>query len=235
MKVYIGGYPKMWDTKSIEHWWYNKRYNKFEWQVESPDRWDDAFERVIGFWQGAVCRPINSLKSVIPRTQYIKVDPYDSWSADHTLAFIIVPVLKQLKANKHGAPFTDDADAPEYLRSTNAPPKENEWDTDEFHFQRWDWMLDEIIWTFEQFRSEDDEAQFYIGDTDFRLQGIDAEGNRIGEPRAIGDKIGKAPMYELVKGSRHSFYIDNKALEEHRERIANGLRLFGKYYRALWD
>ena len=59
----------------------------------------------------------------------IHIDDYDTWSMDHTLAPIIAPMLKQLKATKHGAPFVDDEDVPEHLRSTNAKPKENKWDT----------------------------------------------------------------------------------------------------------
>ena len=51
-----------------------------------------------------------------------------------------------LKKDKHGAPNTDDADVPDRLKSTSAPPKTNTYDTDEFHFQRWDWILDEMIW-----------------------------------------------------------------------------------------
>ena len=52
---------------------------------------------------------------------------------DHTLAMIIVPMLKQLKETKHGAPFVDDEDVPEELKSTSAPAKENDWDTDDNH------------------------------------------------------------------------------------------------------
>lgn len=80
----------------------------------------------------------------------IRIDPYDTWSMDHTLGLIIVPMLKQLKATKHGSPFVADEDVPEELRSTSAPDKENEWDTDENHHKRWDWVMDEMIWAFEQ-------------------------------------------------------------------------------------
>lgn len=34
--------------------------------------------------------------------------------------------------------------------STSARPKENDWDIDEFHFKRWDWILDEMIFAFDQ-------------------------------------------------------------------------------------
>ena len=79
----------------------------------------------------------------------VQIDPWDTWSMDYTLAYIVLPMLRQLKETKHGAPSVDDEDVPEDLRSTSAPPKENEWDTDEFHFDRWDWVLDEMIYAFD--------------------------------------------------------------------------------------
>ena len=79
----------------------------------------------------------------------VQIDPWDTWSMDYTLAPIILPMLRQLKETKHGAPNVDDDDVPEQLRSTSAPPKENEWDTDKFHFERWDWALDEMIYAFD--------------------------------------------------------------------------------------
>jgi hypothetical protein len=37
--------------------------------------------------------------------------------------------VETIKKDKHGAPFVDDEDVPEELKSTSAPPKENEYDT----------------------------------------------------------------------------------------------------------
>ena len=82
--------------------------------------------------------------------KYVHIDCWDTWSMDITLAPIIHPMLIQLKKTQHGAPYTEDDDVPEELRSTSARPKENEWDTDEFHFERWDWILDEMIFAFDQ-------------------------------------------------------------------------------------
>jgi len=91
------------------------------------------------------------------RVQKVKVhiDRWDTWSMDHTLAHIVVPMLVQLKESKHGAPFVDDKDVPAELRSTNCPPKENPWDTDANHFKRWDWVMDEMIHAF-QSKLDDD-------------------------------------------------------------------------------
>ena len=66
----------------------------------------------------------------------IRIDRQDTWNMAETLADIILPMLKQLKETKHGAPFVDDEDVPEELKSTSAPTKENDWDTDDNHFKR---------------------------------------------------------------------------------------------------
>ena len=42
----------------------------------------------------------------------VRIDKHDTWSMDHTLAHIILPMLKQLKETKHGAPNVDDEDVP---------------------------------------------------------------------------------------------------------------------------
>ena len=42
----------------------------------------------------------------------IKIDPWDTWSMDLTLALIIHPMLKQLHKTSHGAPYVDDEDVP---------------------------------------------------------------------------------------------------------------------------
>jgi hypothetical protein len=91
----------------------------------------------------------------------IHIDQHDTWGMDHTLALIIHPMLLQLKETKQGSPFVDDEDVPEHLRSTNAPPKEHEWDTDDLFHDRWKWVLDEMIWAFEHKKNDDWMDPFY--------------------------------------------------------------------------
>lgn len=88
------------------------------------------------------------------RTVKVHIDEYDTWNMDSTLAHIIHPMLVQLKETKHGSPHVDDEDVPENIRSTFAKPKENEWDSDEFLHERWDWVLDEMIWAFKNINEE---------------------------------------------------------------------------------
>ena len=78
----------------------------------------------------------------------LKLDKWDTWNMDHTLAILIHPMLKQLDETKHGSPNVDDEDVPEKLRSTNSKPKKQEWDIDSNHFKRWDWVMKEMIWAF---------------------------------------------------------------------------------------
>jgi hypothetical protein len=139
----------------------------------------------------------------------IVIDPYDTWSMDHTLALLIVPMLKQLKATKHGAPLVDDEYVPEHLRSTAAPPKKDDWDIDDNHFKRWDYVLDEMIWAMEQIVNDDNEDQFYDHSK------VDENANIMSQIRAIK--------------------CDYEALKIHHARIANGTKLFGLFFQNLWD
>lgn len=151
------------------------------------------------------------------RTVKVRIDPWDTWSMDSTLAHIIHPMLLQLKATKHGAPCVDDVDVPKHIRSTSAKPKKNEWDTDEFHFDRWNYVLDEMIFAFESELNPDWEDQYFVGESDLQWKKL-ADGN-----------------YEMIRGSNHTKEFKEKEYKKHAKRIQNGFRLFGKYYQNLWD
>jgi len=157
----------------------------------------------------------------------IKIDPYDTWSMDHTLALIIHPMLVQLKNTKHGAPHVDDSEVPEHLRSTAATPLTQEQiDTgsiDNMFFDRWDWVLDEMIWAFEQYCIDDAESQFYSGNPDTMFVPVQVDEN--GEPT----------LYSMESGPNDTFKVDWEGLNAWRARQKNAFMLFGKYYQALWD
>lgn len=133
----------------------------------------------------------------------VRIDPYDTWSMDHTLAHIIVPMLKQLKDTKHGAPLTDQEDRPEHLKSEELDPNDG---TDKYHFEAWDWILDEMIWSFEQKTRDDWAGDYYEFEDD--------------PTNPLGIKI---------------VWSDFEGRIAHQRRMTNGFRLFGKYYESLWD
>lgn len=165
---------------------------------------------------GYFCNYLYELRKFINRDiRYIKIDPWDVWSMDHTLSPIILPMLKELKRVKHGAPFVSDEDVPPKLRSKTgkggSAHEIHKLDdgTDKNFFKRFDYILDEMIWTFEQLSSDDHEGKFY-------------------------DHTESNKEKDLNKSIR-KLKVDRVGLRKHNERIDNGLRLFGKYFRALWD
>lgn len=214
MKVYFNGYPDHWISpykiiEAVFFWTDWSKCGRDRGIVADKDfvdhpAWVDQLARYLD----PACQVIKFVRSVIhPQIRWVKIDRYDTWSMDYTLAHIIHPMLIQLHETKHGAPFVEDLDVPESLQSTSAGPKANEWDTDDNHFKRWDWILTEMIWAFGQVLADDDEAEFYD------------------HSESHGD------FYERLGKLK----VDQQGLQTHQQRKANGFRLFGKYYSALWD
>jgi len=152
------------------------------------------------------------------RTIKVQIDSWDTWSMDHTLAYIILPMLKQLKETKHGAPFVDPKDCPPELKPKKLTKKEKEnGHTDSTHFERWDWVLDEMIFAFENKVNDDWEEQFETGTSDLQWKKLE-DG-----------------CSQMVEGPNHTRVYDWEGRKAYQSRITNGFRLFGKYYENLWD
>jgi len=213
MRVWTSKYRNHWISpyvilKAICFWERDEDriYNLKE-EADNPyDRWVKILDPICVAWQ-------RFLDFVHPRWTYVRLDPWDTWSFDHTLADIILPGLKQLQATKHGAPFTEDEDVPEYLRSYMAQPKENEWDTDSLHFMRWDWILAEMIWAFEQKVNDDADSQFF-------------DHSECGDEKFPWNQDGQYVSKIKYDREGHAAWQDRKA---------NGFRLFGRYFENLWD
>jgi hypothetical protein len=192
----------------------NIKYGRFEWD-DNKDWEDHAWERFEDALQWLYNKTINVILDKRSSQKIkVRIDPHDTWSMDHTLAHIVAPMLKQLKNKKHGSPFVDDEDVPEHLRSTSAPPKKDEYDVDDNHHKRWEWVLDEMIWAFEQKTRDEWEGDYYKYDH--------VEPNK--ESEDFGERFGMKLVWE-----------DREGRKAHQERMTNGFRLFGRYYEALWD
>ena len=85
----------------------------------------------------------------------VKIDPWDTWSMDHTLACIVLPMLKQFKEIKQSSHQVDLKDVPESLHQSD-----NELEDDGVH-EQWDYIIDEMIWAFEQKCRDDWESDYY--------------------------------------------------------------------------
>jgi len=149
----------------------------------------------------------------------IHIDRWDTWSMDNTLAHIILPMLKQLKESKHGAPYVDLKDVPKELHGKKLTKKQKDnGEVDDKHFERWDWVLDEMIFAFET--KVDDgrwEEQFETGEYDLQWKKLEDGNSR------------------MVHGPNHTAETDWEGRKAYQERISNGFKLFGKYYESLWD
>jgi len=222
MKIYISNYRNHWISpynilKTVCFW--EKDDGVFYNLEDKPDhKYDKWINRL-----NPICMGIQKVFDIIhPRIKYVKIDRHDTWSMDHTLADIILPMLKQLKETKHGAPNVDDEDVPKELRSIYAFP-EKEYDVDGNHFKRWDWILDEMIFAFKCKNDDSWEQAYCSGEIDWKSEACEWDEN------------GKAKMFKMVEGPNHTHECDYAGMRIVEERIQNGFRLFGKYYQGLWD
>ena len=198
MKVKIGPYKKFWGPYQIADLLkyiglgQDKRYKLGEYLAETK--------------VGKFCEWVELVRV---RTFHVKIHKYDTWSMDSTLALIILPMLIQLKATKHGAPAVDELDVPEELRQKSPEEDLLEFGQDANFFKRWEWVMDEMIWAFTQINAGNSSEKFYKY-----------------PPAVKGESIS-----EVIKKTE----VDLEGLMAHEKRIANGTRLFGVYYQSLWD
>jgi hypothetical protein len=244
MRVNIGPYCDWWGPYQIADaiiWWQDKYNDECPWADRAhklgeffahgfhrPDR-TNVFSRKREHktWLYKLCEWIHSKKH---RKIQVHIDRWDTWSLDNTMAYIILPALKQLKATQHGYTNVALEDVPEHLQVV----EHEDW-SDQLELfadikrinpenlsiaeERWNWVVDEMIWAFEQVNT-DWEDQYDTGTADFVTKPVQHNGQL---------------MYEMVQGPEHTLVTDWAGREAHYKRMQNGFRLFGKYYQNLWD
>jgi hypothetical protein len=219
MRVYIGPY-KNWIgpyqiADKIFFWVDHKGYCSDEKYEQKMARWDYKMHSRFGDWLAEtwvydICEWIHSKKK---REIRVEIDEYDTWGMDNTLALIIVPMLKQLRDTKHGSPYVYPEDCPHIGKGQETDFGNSD---DKVH-DRWDWVLDEMIYAFEAEANEDWENQYYSGEHDIYFEKND-DGNST-----------------MKRGPKDTFKVDREAMDKDAKRRENGRRLFAKYYRGLWD
>jgi hypothetical protein len=193
----------------------DKKYS-YDWD-EATTPFEKLLEKLQDVLQWVYSNTINRIKGKQNRKIKVKIHDYDVWGLDNTLAHIILPALKLLKEQKHGCPFTDREDAPADPIYDDEP-SENEYDSG-YAPKRWEYIIDEMIHTFECEVNDDWEDQFHIGTSDMRWKKENPE-----------DKV-----WSMYHGPDHTHQF---LADEHKkawDRRKNGLRLFAKYYHSLWD
>lgn len=151
----------------------------------------------------------------------IQIDPYDTWNLDHTMAMIIYPALLQLKVVKHGVPseFAEVGGEDWHNQLSFDFYTETVNESFELSSKKWDDILDKIIWSFQQLSVENEhDDKYHHGEIKISW----TEEDRLGHSTMIDENP-----------TEH--WYDHVGHRLHEDRIQEGLELFGRYYRNLWD
>jgi len=166
----------------------------------------------------------------IQRKIDINIEKFDTWSLDSTLALIILPALIQLKQSKHGVPS-------EFVSSIGADMDRNyvfdfihedERAVFDKNCEKWEETFDKMIWSFQQIVDGDYDSRYHHGEFVF-----DWKKSGITYPNPITGK--DEETYEMVEKNPDDHWYDHVGHMLHEERIQEGLELFGRYFRSLWD
>lgn len=230
MKVNIGPYTSDLVTfRNLERKYEDYRSKQLGipfFEYEPVTKIDKAVENTVNFLQ-SLFSPVNRYWNSRKRKIKVHIHDYDVWSADHTLALIIVPVLQKLKEVKHGYPHVDNEDVPEELRFSKEDKEKLEYDgtVDAKHEARWEWVLDEMIWAFEPHRNDEWENQYHHNDEQLEITFKSIPNSKNSELVVNRQKDLSKPAY----------HVDTDGIAKHNARMDNGRRLFAKYYNGLWD
>ena len=161
----------------------------------------------------------------------IQIDKFDTWNLDRTLALIIYPCLLQLKEEKQGVPSEvvnnvggedwSDQDSFDFYKETH----QEAW---EIAAKRWDEILDKMIWSFEQLIKSDYDELYHHGKGDYEFMETDKLF-----PNPVTGKMEKT--FHMVDKNPDEHWYDHVGHQLHQDRIQEGLELFGRFYRSLWD
>jgi len=160
----------------------------------------------------------------------IEIESHDTWSLDHSLAYIILPALIQLKETKHGIPgeFADVGGEDWTDQQPLDFYKESYAEAFEEGCKRWDEVLDKMIWSFQQLALEDYDQLYHHGKVELDWEKTD---KTFPNPVTGVDEA----TYRMVDKNPDEHWYDSVGHKLHEERIQEGIDLFAKYYRSLWD
>lgn len=134
-----------------------------------------------------------------------KIKKEDLWNLDHTISEFI---LKHLKAFKEMKRFG----CPSELKTMEA----------------WDKILDKMIFAFEN------DLKWGLGKDKFVIQKAEYGYRRVGEKKIVDLlEIEANQPYNMVTIKKEK--INTRGWNAHQKKVEEGLRLFWKYRKRLWD
>jgi hypothetical protein len=237
MKVNIGNYVSPINIEWVFDRYLEKMHKKDYWDINALDytRLDKVVKWIIEQSQTVIDYTINKFYlNNKNRKIEVLIENHDLWSMDQTLSYIIHPMLIKLKESKNGIPMTDEADTPHIekgkpvIEEVDSPHnldydlfgkgnENNFGHSDDKMAERWEWILDEMIYAFSTF---DDKFldQFHAGKIDYIFVKDETTG-----------------LSSMQKGPNDTHKFDHVGHDAAMIRRMNGLRLFAKYYESLWD
>lgn len=135
-----------------------------QWAVWNPTRSEYL---AIRFGDSIILKGIVRLYNKLTSDKVVVVRE-DIWSADQTLAKVILPVLQRLKSDRHGNALVDDEDVPHELHMNGTTEADEEFD--DLIAARWEYVLGRMIFAFTHIA----EGRKYVDDY---MLGIDEEGD----------------------------------------------------------
>lgn len=156
MKINIGPYLNWWGPYQIVELLTHLGVSEdtcHRWAENSPE------------WFTKLCEWIHAKRH---RKIRVYLDKWDTWSMDSTLACIILPMLIQLKATKHGSP----GDLEEFDQTSNSAQHCFEFyeEGDEIAWKKgadhWDVIMDKMIYSFCEI-NKDNEPEFWNAEEEY--------------------------------------------------------------------
>ena len=160
----------------------------------------------------------------------IQIDTWDTYSMDHTLAMIIYPMLLQLKATKHGVPgdFAETGGEDYASQDSFDFYKEDQNEMFEKKCEQWDEVLDKMIWSFQQIAEDNYDDKYHHGEP--KYDWVETKDTMLNPMTGKMEK-----MFQMVDKNPDEHWYDSVGHLEHEARIQEGLDLFAKYFKNLWD
>ena len=201
MKVILGQYPKEYCTSDLEGL-YRKYIRRLDYDSEAPeDKMEIRLAKVDRMIQVFLDVTLNKILQFNKRTEIVRIDRSDTLDLYTDLAQII---------QKRNDGYFE-------VKPEDCPFSVNDESDAGFSEQRYNWVMDEMIWAFKEVLNDLNQEKFWSGESDFFFE-----------------EIPGTTKQRVVKGPNHTSVFDSEAFAQHKARVDNRLRLFGAYYLNLW-
>lgn len=158
----------------------------------------------------------------------VEIEDFDTFDCFYTLSYIILPMLLQFKNNMHGVPnsFTQETASGQLSLFEETKEESDQWF--EQNYLEWEKTVDKMIWSFQQILFDNYTDKYHHGKPNYNFL-----ETKMKVTNPVTGKLEKT--YELVDSNPNDHWYDYIGHELHDERIQEGLDLFAKYFRSLWN